>query len=116
MRAAAKASMAAVHDPNRSFLTGFCVGFGETLVNQKQIERSNEKKNDGVAAQSIGEAFPSRGIEVFLYGQRPNVSHSTAGEIARAGMVNGMFPFPVIVGSEGKQTRNEAECCSPFWI
>ena len=69
-----------------------------------------EKKNDGVAAQSIGEAFPSRGIEVFLDGQSPNVSHSTAGEIARAGMVNGMFPFPVIVGGEGKQTRNEAEC------
>ena len=72
-------------------------------MNQKQVEGGYEKKNDGVA-------FPSRGIEVFLDGQSPNISHSTAGEIARAGMVNGMFPFPVIVGGEGKQTRNEAEC------
>ena len=78
-------------------------------MNQKQVEGRYEKKNDGVAAQSIGETFPSRGLEVFLDGQSPNVSHSTAGEIARAGMVNGMFPFPVIVGGEGKQACNEAE-------
>lgn len=82
----------------------------KTLEYEKEKQGANYKKYKRISGQSVGELLPTSGFKVFFDCESPNVSHSSPGKIARAGVVNGVFPFPVMIGCEGEQTGDEAEC------
>src|SRR5437868_5182239 len=86
------------------------VGHGcrKPLSDEKYVERRQHKEDDGIPRQAIGESFSARGFEIFLDGHGPNVTSAAPIKITGGGMVEGMFPAPLIERREGKQAAKKA--------
>jgi hypothetical protein len=77
------------------------LGRRKPLPDHKQEQRRNDKQYDGIAHESVSEFFPARCFQIFLHGQRPDVAGPAPVQIARAAMMDGVFPAPMVVGGEG---------------
>src|SRR5712664_2630403 len=85
-------------------MTLACAGLtlGKTLLDEKNEKRRNHKEDDRVAGEPIGELLPARGFQIFLHGQGPDVACAAAIQITRSGMVQSVFPSPMMVWHEGE--------------
>ncbi len=83
-------------------------GRRNSLLNEKQIKGRDDEQDDRVTREAIREFFPAGGFEIFLHGECPDVTGAALVEIAGAGVVNGVFPPPVVIGSEREYARDES--------
>src|SRR4051812_28332210 len=79
------------------------------MFDNEQVERANAEKNDGVARQTIGEALPTRRLDVLLHRQGPDVTSAAPIQVAGGGMVNRMFARPMAIRCEGQDPGDEPD-------
>ena len=67
----------------------------EPMVDEEQAERCQEEENDGIARETVAEAFPAGRLEVLLHGERPDVSFAAPIQFARARVMECVLVAPV---------------------
>src|SRR4051794_6015299 len=82
---------------------------GEALSDEKQIKRRDDEKDERISRQAVRESFPAGRFQIFLHGQGPYVANTALIKMAGTGMMNIMFPTPVIVWRECQHARDEAD-------
>jgi len=79
------------------------------MLDEKQKKRRQQEEHNGIARQSIRESRPARRRQILLHRHCPDVAGAALVEVARAGVVNGMLPLPVMVGREGQDAGDKAQ-------
>ena len=80
----------------------------KAFANDEEKDRGDEKENEGIANEAIGEAFGAGVREVFVDGHGPDISRAASIEISRSTVMDRMLPAPVEVGCEGEEPGNES--------
>ena len=89
-----------VHPVDRLPLPRIDAARGKALKHDKQCDWRNEKQHDGIPHQSIPKPQPARRVEILLHGHGPHVAGAALVEIARARVVDRVFPAPLIIRRE----------------
>src|SRR6266446_6170432 len=69
----------------------------QAMLHEKQIGRADAEHNDRVPVHAVAKAAPSGARQVFLYGERVDVAHSAAIEIAGRRVVRGVGASPKVI-------------------
>ena len=76
---------------------------GKAFANDEKNDRGDEKENEGITNEAIGEALGSGVREVFLDSHGPDIAGASSVEIAGAAMMHRVLPSPVEVRCEGEK-------------
>ncbi len=72
------------------------------MNDEKEEGRSDEKKDNRIAIQTVRKTGQSGGGEIFFHREGPDVTQATIVEIARVRVMHGMLPFPMMKGGEAE--------------
>lgn len=76
---------------------------GEAFANDEENDRGDEKENEGITNEAIGEALWSGVREVFFDSHGPDIAGASPVEIAGGAMMHRVLPSPVEVRCEGEK-------------
>jgi hypothetical protein len=79
------------------------------MKKHKEENRADPKKDEGMTYQSITKSFETRGLFVLLDGHCPDVPDSASAQVARGGVMKGVFPPPVGVWSVSEQSGDSSQ-------
>jgi len=75
------------------------------MMYDKDIERCDYKKNDGIAREPIAKSPPARAVKILLHRKRPDIAGTASIQIAGRTVVQGVLPAPVPVRRQKQQAR-----------
>jgi len=73
---------------------------GQAMLHEKTDRPGRCEHNDRVPVHAVAKAAPSGARQVFLYGERVDVAHPAAIEIADVGVVRGVGAAPKVIWRE----------------
>src|SRR4051812_17666898 len=90
-------------------LARISLGRRKSLPHHKKKNGRDYEQDKRIAREPISKPFPTRRLEIFLHSHRPDISGTASIEVARTGVMKGMFPSPVVVWRERQETRDESD-------
>jgi len=98
-----------IHPVNRATLCFVRPGRRKTVPDKKQVKRSDDKQNKWVSGKAIREAAPARSFQILLNGHGHNVPNAAFVEMPGTGVVNVVFPAPMLGGRESQHSGDEPD-------